>query len=151
MRQQGCNLSRVRAEGDEQDPPGEGKVLEEVPEQVARPAAARAPEVARLPELLPKQRRDPAIARQDQGGEPVGHARQDTQRHDDLDAEGREDCKPRQSVRWNRRSRLSHRPVEVEDLVEGAERQKENDQQIAQRQGDREAQGHELLPSRSRR
>src|SRR5262245_36349063 len=48
MRQQGRNLSHVRAEGDEQDPAGEGKVLEEVPEQVARPAAARAPKVARL-------------------------------------------------------------------------------------------------------
>src|SRR5215468_2839953 len=77
MRQQSCNLSRVRAERDEQDPAGERKVLEEVPEQVTRTAAPRAPEVTRLPELLPKQRRDPAIARQDEGGEPVGHTRQD--------------------------------------------------------------------------
>src|SRR5882672_613499 len=117
MRQQGRNLSHVRAEGDEQDPAGEGKVLEEVPEQVARPAAARAPEVARLPELLPKQRRDPAIARQDQGGEPVSHARQDTERHDDLDAEGRNDCEPCGRLRWNRLSCLINRTVEVEDLV----------------------------------
>ena len=68
-----------------------------------------------------------------------------------LDAEGRDDCEPRGRVRWNRFPCLSHRVLEVEDLVEGAERQKEDDQQIAKRQGDREAQGHKLLPSRSRR
>ncbi len=151
MRQQGRNLSHVRAEGDEQDPAAERKVFQEVPEQVARPAAARAPEVARLPELLPKQCRDPAIARQDQGGEPVGHTRQDTQRHDDLDAEGRNDGEPRGPLPWNRLSCLINRPVEVEDLVKRAERQKQHDQQIAERQGDREAQRHEPLPSRSRR
>ena len=61
MRQLGCNLSSVRAEGDEQEPAGKREVLEEVPEQVARPAAARAPEVTRLLELLPKQRRGPSL------------------------------------------------------------------------------------------
>jgi hypothetical protein len=34
-------------------------------------------------------------------------------------------------VRWDRFSRLSDRTAEVEDLVEGAGRQKEHDQQIA--------------------
>src|SRR6476659_7128974 len=66
IRQQGRNLSHVCAEGDEQDPAGEGKVFEEVPEQVAGPAAPRAPKVTRFPKLLPKQRRDHSIARQDQ-------------------------------------------------------------------------------------
>src|SRR5215831_623396 len=119
MRQQGFNLSRIRPEGDEQEPAGEGKVLEEVPEQVARSAAPRAPEVTRPPKLLPKQRRDPAIARHDQGGEPVGHTRKDAQRHNNLDAQSRDNCESRGSVRWNRLSCLSHRAIEVEDFVEG--------------------------------
>src|SRR5215471_1751915 len=124
MREQGSDLFRIRPEGDEQEPAGEGKVLEEIPEQVARPAAPRAPEVAWLPKLLPKQRRDPAIARYDQGGEPIGHTREDAKRHNDLDAEGRNDCEPRGRVRWNRLSCLSHSAIEVEDFVEGAEREK---------------------------
>src|SRR5215467_8430902 len=110
MRQQGFNLSRIRPEGNEQEPAGEGKVLEEVPEEVARPAAPRAPKVTRLPKLLPKQRRDTAVARHDEGGEPVRHTREDTQGHDNLDAEGCDDCEPRDPVRRNRLSCLSHCP-----------------------------------------
>src|SRR4051812_9857713 len=91
IRQERAHRIRAGTEGDEEEAASEREVLEEIPEQRAPPALAAHEEVAGFPKLLPKDRRGSTITREHEGCEPVRHARDNAERHDDLDKEADED------------------------------------------------------------
>ena len=107
---------------------GDREVLQEIPEHLTAGALAPQPKIPLPPELLPKQRRHDAIARQNKRRQAVRYAGKDTKRHQDLNQEARDDQSSGHAPVGRGLAGLSGGEPKVEQLVQCAERQKQQNE-----------------------
>ncbi|MBY0611538.1 MAG: hypothetical protein K2P80_05085 [Beijerinckiaceae bacterium] len=137
------------AEGNEEKAACERKVLQEVPEQSARLAIFDA-KIARLPELLPEHRGHHAVTGQDEGCGLVRHAAEDGERHKHLDRKPNENQQASKGWPRHRLFGLRNGAAKIQNLVEGAERKKEEHEEDTDGDSDQNGKDEHEVTSKRR-
>ncbi len=140
--EKGLQAGTVGADHQQQEAGAQRQVLEEIPEQPARPSVGVGPEIAGLPERLEQHGGRKAVARDHEGRGPVGHAGDHAQAAHHLDRQAGQDHGARQPARPEHLLRLSHRMAEAQQLVGRAEGQKDQHHHAAHEEGHDDGGGH---------
>ncbi len=128
VREKAPRPARLKPEGDQEEAAGNREILEEVPHGLAPLGGTAQAEVGRLPELFEQDGRHRAVAGENEGREPIRNPGEYAERHEELDAETHKDQRLRQVSVGGRLPRLIDGSGKVQDLIQRAERQKQEDQ-----------------------
>src|ERR1700744_3126051 len=134
---------RIRPKCNEQKTGPEREVLQKVPEQRPSLSGVRGPEVPGFPKLLPQQGGRAAIACEHEAANAIRKARDHPQRHKDFNTKTDDNQAGGQLAVSGDFTRLCDRSPEIEQLVQCAERQKQQDQDNSGCGRQRDAQNHD--------